>query len=683
MDELIIMDPNYKKSKHKSQYAHTYDTVINSLIKERSLRYMFPSAHIGCRIGRDIIHGNDEIYRILSSVYDHIIDEDLSGFHMEAREGSEHNDEKKISSMYNSSKTISINKIGKNDSLFDSDYEYHQIKQILGPVACNHFMFKEKDIEVKLRNGFDFNKKKIRYENMGGSPHVINICNMYHIDRKSLKDYQLKYYHTNRTTQYRPFYITQMFDNIDAFDYLEPIKRLKKYYSSGNCFGNCFGNYFEKLYDRTKKLINKVNVQLSELDYIEQHDKDSIMLEYVKCRPNAFIITLWKPALKTLDVLTTYLKSNGNVYFTKIIKFDKKGLANLMFWMYDEFTYTERLSFIKKKLGYIDTTESDNDVCFIVFDNINNMQLSGQSSPFKNEIRNKILTSSNLDRNKYRGNDLVHINDYFYQTVEYSQMIFNNNSLEVISDQDCEKFAKNDYVIANLKMQTLRKVIYSNMSLLEMGRFIAIGGSILYAYGIRSFNDIDSIVLDVDHHKTDRIVGLTEKFFADKKSKFYFVDSGIPGSRLWVDKWTNINKIIHNFLNIDGLKELILDPKHYFYHQGIKMVTLEYEIIRKIIRNRTEDHVDFMMLNLLYPRVIRQYVILRNGGDLTGYEDDVNNKYFAISDKYKKIRGIYNDKYPQLRKIVLERRYSPEQINKVAHIDIFKTFLEYDSEQKK
>jgi hypothetical protein len=43
------------------------------------------------------------------------------------------------------------------------------------------------------------------------------------------------------------------------------------------------------------------------------------MLEYIKCRKSAFIITLWLNATKFADLILKELEKNGNVYYTKKI----------------------------------------------------------------------------------------------------------------------------------------------------------------------------------------------------------------------------------------------------------------------------------------------------------------------------------------------------------------------------
>ena len=617
MTKLIILEYSTKNIKG-------YDKIIDLLIGIQKVRYKYPNIDIWCKLKECPILKNPEIKRILSNMYDRVL---LSNNYDTTK--------------YDNVKNINFTDINDN---YDTDtyYIYNQLKLLLGPVLQKHFMFKERDIHFKQQGGSKFNKNKNVYPNKN------TISKLYKLKLDQIKDNHLKYYHILKNLQYRPFNVVPMFNNINEFDFIAPIKKLIDYHSKNS--------YYQKLYDRNKQY---------SLNDMKEDDKDSIMLQYIKCRPNTFAITLWKPVLK-LDIVTKFidfLKENGNVYYVKTISLNKNGLRNLLFWYYDDFTYDERLIFIEKKMSYINVSD-DNSICFILFDNIHNKKLSGQNSTFKKFIRQKLMDISQLKSDFYRGNDLLHVNDYFYQTIEYSQLILNKNSIDVLNKQDCRIFNTANFSNANLKMQTFRKLIYSEMSLLEIDRLLVIGGIIFYSHGIRAFNDIDALLIDILPNKTDHLVKFIDNYFSNKKTKIQFIVAAIQNSSFWDNTWNTKNAKIFELLNIDNYKDLTLDPANFFYHQGIKIVKIDFEMIRKLIRNRTEDHIDFLMLNLLAPSIIENYIKL----------NDKTDNLFEVNIKYKNISGSYNDKIPEIKMQILKRRYSNEQINSVKNL---KPFINY------
>lgn len=636
---------------------YTYDMIVDLLIKGQKIRYQYPQMDIGCRVDPKVLEDEDT-YKILSGTYDKIIpsSDALDRAQINAIRKSNH---------YNIVKKYDTTCIGLDDSLFDDDYEYNQIKTTLGPLASKHFMFMERDLEIQLREGFDFNKNKIRFQNKKADPKMKIVSEMYGIEPSFVKHFHLKYYHTIKKSQYRPFNINQMFDHIESFDYETPLKKLSEYHSKDS--------YYQKLYEKySKQLIaaRESRTRLNLVDAIQPDDRDLIALQYIKCRKSCFVITVWKPALSGLDRLVELLESNGSIYYIKTLQLNKNGLRNLLFWYYDEFNFDERLIFVEKKLTYIEATDENNPVCVILFDNINNKALSGRGSPFKQVIRDNLMKYANLDKNKYYVNDLLHVNDYFYQTVEYCQLFLIKNSLTVLNNQDCRVFATDTFIPHNLRLQTFRRIIYSDMSLLEIDRMMTSGGTVFYAYGLRGSTDIDTLLIDIEPNTSNKLVTFVDNFFSNKKTKFFFLDAGIQGSRYWRDTWTQKNKLILDFLKIRDLKELVLDPKNYFYFQGIKMSSLDFEMARKLLRNKTGDHVDFMMLSLIGPDTMNPYISLNNDGSKIPM-----GKYFMIDPSYKDFIGEYNDRPHQVKVPILVRRYSSEQIERFSNLQVFKDFF--------
>jgi hypothetical protein len=644
-----------------SYISFTYNDIIDLLIKAQKMRYHHPKLDLACRINTKIKDEYPEIYHIIARIYDHIL---------------ESNDLEKIKTNgnYDTVKIYYSHQIGAGDNLFDDDFEYHQIKQILGPIHNSHFMFKEHDMIIRQRGGFDFNKNKIKFKKQS-DPKMKIICELYKIPCNLVKYDQLKYYHTMAKKKAYSFEISHMLNNITEYDYITPLIKLSDYHSENN--------YYSKLLKRNdlqlKRAVNEKK-RLNLIDDISPNDRDSIMLQYLKCRKNIYAITLWRPGMAAIDKLVNFLEKNGEVYYIKTINLTKNGLTNLMYSYYDEFSYGMAQNFIEKKLEYVGATENNNPVCFILFDNTLNKRISGQGAPFKKYLRNLILEYADMDggdNSKYRGNDMMHINDYFYQTIEYSQIILNENTINFMNKQQSKNYQLDDFSESNLKMQTLRNILYKSMSLLEIDRLITVGGTIFYAYGVRAFNDVDAILIDNQPNDSTHLIQLVDKYFSHKGTKFYFLDAGIQGSTMWNESWTKKDAKILNFLGIEDFKDLVLDPKNHFYFQGIKMATLEYEMLRKLIRNRTEDHVDFIMLNLLYPQIIEDYVTLKDYVESNIDNKETNNsQYFIINNKYSDIAGIFDDRFPRSKLKILKRRYTIDQIKNVQNDVRFKSFFD-------
>lgn len=422
----------------------------------------------------------------------------------------------------------------------------------------------------------------------------------------------LEYYFMNKHICYHPYDIIPMFYNIKPFDYFGPIKNLSL---------NSKSTYYKTLMDKNISVgddrLDKIMLDTS----IDIEDMDNVMLQYIKCRPKSFFITLW-PHVNNNDIvkkITDELGQSGNIYYVRNILLSYNGLKNLMFWMYDEFSFSDRVKFIDKKLEYIGAKKYDkNQITIVIFDNVRDVKISGQGSEFKKYLRNFVLGILNSDEKvrekNLRGNDVMHINDHFYQTIAYVELLLNTNSRSTLDNQSIllnNSMDRNE-IAAHLKTQTFIKWLYSNLSPLEISKIVIMGGATLYTYGIRPLTDIDSILVDPSNPEFEQLMYDT---FQNKTTKFRFTDMGVEG-RFWQESWTQKNKDVLDYFNITSMDELIADPRYHFYFQGLKVYLLDYEIVRKLYRAGEQDFADFIMILFSKPELINDFITISDDNKL-------------------------------------------------------------------
>ena len=433
-----------------------------------------------------------------------------------------------------------------------------------------------------------------------------SISKIYEISEKRINNPYL--YFINRRKEYIPKFVKKMFD-IEINDYIKPIENIKLYLNSNN--------YYSKLYNKIK---NKNISNLNEFK-IDEIDRDLIALEYIKCRPKVFVITLWPISFNSKNIIIDKLKNDGNLFYIKNIKLSKKGVRNLMTSYYNEFDTSTRLTFIEKKLNYTKTNEKNNNICILFFENTKDLKISGQAAKYKNALRS--LIKKELNDESIYGNDLIHINDLFYQTIEYSQLILNKNSLQLLENQLVDRFYSDKFALSFLKFQTLRTFMYKNFTQEQMIRSIIIGSLILNLYGLRISNDIDGIILNIKK-KDESFEKMVSYNLTNKKTKLFFVDLGIIEGFGWRESWHDKNYKLFQNCNVENYEDLITNPNNYFYYGGLKFYLLEHELIRKIMRYTKKDVLDLKMFDKLFNIDHKLYKL-----------DKKNN--IKISDKIKYI----------------------------------------------
>lgn len=463
---------------------------------------------------------------------------------------------------------------------------------------------------------------------------IENIRNLFNLNE--VNSIHTMYYHTDKNKNYLPKDTTTiMFNGVQEYDYLAPVHKLKKHYS------NAKTDYYKQLLNRVESKNKKVPLNSYKLD---SWDADEIILQYVKCRPKCFIITVWPEAVPVLNDIVKFMNVHGNVYYYKTLQLSYNGLKNLAFNMYDEFNKKDRVNFIKKKLDYIGADKNrSNSVGVIVFDNINDKKIGGQNSVFKRVVRDFVLGI--IKKKGLRGNDVVHINDYFYQTTEYSQMLFNQNSINYLNKKDLDRFIKSSFDISTMKINTLKKWMYSSMQPVDMIRMCIMSGGILYSHGIRPLNDIDGLIIGLHKDNDDEkcLHNVVYNDFVKRETRFTFTDIDIEESKSWKQGWTDQNKKFMKHINVKSFGEIVLNPKHHYYDNGMKYYLINYEVVKKFLKLRPGDYVDLAIMYLKFKHIVENSITT-----------DENNKivYPNYSDKYR-----YNDVVEGYSVAVLKRKY--------------------------
>lgn len=477
------------------------------------------------------------------------------------------------------------------------------------------------------------------------------ISRIFKVHENDIHDAQLKYYHIDRDIDYGNTNMFPTWNDIQEYDYLEPIKRLSVYYGENSYYSELIKMYSNSYKHKADTLNNQFPVE-----YMDQIDRDAIMLEYLKCRQDMFVITLWPVLVRAINIeqIINILNKFGHIAYTKTLSLTKNALYNLMFWMYDEFTYEHRIEFISKKMEYVQSLDN-NEVTFIFLDNVNKSLISGQASKDKKEIRNQLISLLNIKitnaKDKFRGNDLVHINDHFYQTILYGQMILNENSIKLLECQNIKNFSSPFFTESQLKLQTFKKWCSLNLSQLEISRIIIMGGVILYSHGFRKSNDIDAIFTSINHTNSqseEELGELLNDNFGNDTTKFFFADVGIEGTRYWRESWTKKNEEIFSYFGISNMIDLVTDPRNHYYFNGFKCYLLQFELLRKIQRNRSQDHADFLMLSVLYPSIMSKYVELSDSKLI--YKMNNNNDIIIPDLNHDYLKKLFTQVYKKYLK---------------------------------
>lgn len=404
------------------------------------------------------------------------------------------------------------------------------------------------------------------------------------------------------------FYDPIPFVDINPYDFHTPIEHLKMYFSSINK-----SDILEQV------LLASYELEKTKFLEYDNDNKDSkfydhVYLQYIQNRPKIFILTVWPIASKYINELVLFLQKNGIVYTLKKISLSYLGAQNLLFHLYSKIilsknTIERKLRFINSKLEYVEFNKNEKtDFYVIVFDNINDLPISGTGADFKTQLRQhfyNIIKTKNPTKN-VELNDIVHINDFFYETIEYAQIYFHNQTLMNLEKRNIYNFLSDSFQSSFLKINAFKNWMIKNLTLIEQQRLLLLTGSCFYTLGLRKSSDIDAIFINIkqDNNREKELEQIVYNDLFNEKTKIEFIDSGMPETIAWKDSWTKSNNDFYSTLT-PKLDDCIIcmNPDMYYYFNGLKIMTFDMTLLFKQHRYIPSDYVDFIILKEIYPRI--------------------------------------------------------------------------------
>lgn len=414
---------------------------------------------------------------------------------------------------------------------------------------------------------------------------------------KCVKDEHHKYYYLDKLEFCCDIDIKPTFCGIEIYEYLKPIKQLAKYYS------NAKPNYYEKLYERNEKKSFDRPLYIRDFDY----DMDEILLQYIKCFEKSSLLLTW-PICNIKDIYGSEfykeLKRNGNVHAIKEISLTKKQVQGIIYQIYYDKSGFKEMNCIKGKQEKSKASNHKNKF-FLIFYQPNNFdEISGKDAPLKVKLR-EILRNCSGESLNTKLNFFLHITDNHTQVVELSQLFCNKNSLRLLQYQRLDRITNKDFQYSSSLVMTFKNWLYQNIHPLDHIRFMLFSSIVLYSLGLRNMNDIDVIIFHspMKNSKTANFFELIEEFILNKDTRFPFIDASIKREKGWhagdilseyLEEW--FEKEWPALYNAPSMDDTILNPKFHYYYFGVKIISMQADIERRIKRSRAAAYADLIAL---------------------------------------------------------------------------------------
>jgi hypothetical protein len=252
-----------------------------------------------------------------------------------------------------------------------------------------------------------------------------------------------------------------------------------------------------------------------------------------------------------------------------------------------------------------------------------------------------ILLVCKRDLNKkYPFNDIIEKDFCVYipntkeQIIHNASIFFCNSTIKFLDLQNLDYFLSKDYESSKKMFLKYRKWQNINIPIEYQSQYMLFSSVVLYLLGHRPMNDLDLYV-----HKIPReLEELTNEL--GKNDIFNFIDFKIKNTSNWPNYWDSWLDIWAQKCGAKYFEELLGNQKYHFYFLGIKIISLDCDVKRRLARNRPRAYADLIALRKRYhykinippvPNKLEKYITI---SDKSEYE--INNMI--------KEGGILNEK---------------------------------------
>lgn len=399
--------------------------------------------------------------------------------------------------------------------------------------------------------------------------------NLLAVEEGQIKSYHYPYFFTHYPQWCCKMNVAPTFNDIKPYQWSKINSKMQDLYKD---FIEL--DFYQKQEEKIKELAKNKPIQISSKGdlYIDQ-----LLLDFIKARNNCRIITVFPNTNKEdFNKVASFVKSRYTLYAYKEVKLTGKGAMSLLYQLESldphNITYKDFEKSIEK-LGW-ENIEDKHRVRVLVVE----LEQMNDVNKLDKELRTMIIN--------------FHLTKYFIQSVEIAQIYFNQNSIDFLERQDLKRHLGISFRKCRTFLNSFKKWLLKNCSLVDKDRFLVLSGCMLYTHGLRSCTDLDMFISPYPVPMGDELTRKVEKYLINEKKKLPFIDAYSPNLK-WLDFWGEWHPKWASDFGAKNMLETIHNPKYHFYFMGVKFIILEAEISRRNLRSRPSAIADLIMMDKL------------------------------------------------------------------------------------
>jgi len=363
-----------------------------------------------------------------------------------------------------------------------------------------------------------------------------------------------------------------LFSDIKMHDYLQPLKLLIDYYKTTDV------SYYLQLREKYESF--KFGVPQCVLNY--NYDLDEILLQYLQCFCDVSMIVYWTDdSVDIISPLSDKILNNNSsdIHCYKKLQINNKQFYPLVYQLSWHNYQPVNFDYIKRRC--IELGLCNKKQCCVNIIMCNNKITKNISDIIDQEA----ITYLSITNRSY--------------VLDLVKLFFNKNSMRLLQYQRIDRLLFGSYNSSLQLLMSFKNWLYQEILPIDQIRFMIFSSGVLYTLGIRNMRDIDLIA----NWGNTLIPESVTKFLVNPDTKFPFVDVHIRKNGIWFANDTHqeylsewFDKEWPSLYDSPSMEETIINPKYHYYYCGIKLISMQADITRRIKRNRAAAFADLIAL---------------------------------------------------------------------------------------